>query len=182
MPGPSFEDIVSPIGLSLDGEHMVYVAQRGDEFVEVRDHEAGASFPGKRQESYVGQLLTGGACEHVAFEIVRCGRARTGRCLRRVVIDGRAGPEYDAFDITDLEISADAGRYHYRVDGAEGRRDLVVFNGLQTRLYDAVFRGSVDALEDRTIEFVARDGQRFLNVRVTLEQSAALAPPWLSGF
>jgi hypothetical protein len=40
---------------------------------------------------------------------------------------------------------------------------------LEGKLYDSVFWGSVKAIDERNIEFVAQDGQRFLRVLETLE-------------
>lgn len=171
--GPGFEDVVSPVGMSKDGKHIGYVVKRGDSFVEVRDHHAGASFPGKRAESFVGLLAMSPDGEHLAYEIVRGGRefeaGRTRRALRRVVIDGKGGPEFDALGTTDLGVTASGRSHHYVVVGAEGNRDRVVFNGLDTRLYDNVFRGSVEFVDDQTIEFVAQDGSRIVRVTAALQ-------------
>lgn len=171
-PGPVFEDIVSPIGVSENG-HIAYVGKLGESFVEVRDQKSGASFPGKRAESFVSFLMMSDEGGHLAYEIVRGGRAfkegRTSRALRRVVIDGKAGTEHDAQGISDLALRAEGGRYHYTVIGAEGNRDRLVFNGLQTKLYDNVFRGTPEFLDDQTVEFVAQDGQRFVKVTAVLE-------------
>ena len=171
--GPVFEDIVSPIAISSEGNHVAYVGKRGESFIEVRDNQPGASFPGKRAESFVGFVMISSDGEHLAYEIVRGGQqfkqGRTTRALRRVVIDGQAIREYDALGIRDFSLRANGKRYHYAVIGAEGSRDHVVFNGLQTKLYDDVFSGSVDFVDDQTVEFVAQDGQKFLKVTAVLE-------------
>ena len=173
VPGPSFEDIVSPIGLSEDGKHIGYVIKRGESFVEVRDHRAGAAFPGKRAESFVGILTMSPDGEHLAYEIVRGGKqfeaGTTSRALRRVVVDGQGGPEFDAFGIRDLEVTSNGRNAHYTVVGAAGNRDRVVFNGLDTRLYDNVFRGSLTFVDEQTIEFVAQDGSRVVRVTTALQ-------------
>ncbi len=171
-PGPVFEDIVSPIGVSENG-HIAYVGKLGESFVEVRDQKRGASFPGKRVESFVGFLMISNEGEHLAYEIVRGGSAfkegRTTRALRRVVIDGKAGTEYDAQGISDLSLRAEGTRHHYTVIGAEGNHDRFVFNGMETKLYDNVFGGTPEFLDDQNVEFVAQDGQRFVKVTATLE-------------
>ena len=89
--------------------------------------------------------------------------------LGRIIIDGKAGPEYDAFGIADLSLRAQAQRYHYTVIGAQGDQDRVIFNGRESKLYDNVFRGSPEFVDDQTIEFVAQDAQRFVRVTGTLE-------------
>ncbi|MBZ5679714.1 MAG: hypothetical protein LAO24_06390 [Acidobacteriia bacterium] len=171
--GPPFEDIVSPIAISTEGNHVFYVGKRGDSFVEVRDQKAGASFPGKRAESFVGLLMISNDGAHLAYEIVRGGKqfmaGNTTRALRRVVVDGQAGPEYDALGLRDLNLRAEGKRYHYAVIGAEGTHDRVVFNGLETKLYDDVFSRSVEFVDDQTIDFVAQDGQRFIRVTAVME-------------
>ena len=173
VPGPSFEDIVSPIGMSEDGAHIGYVVKRGESFVEVRDRRTGAAFTGKRAESFVGILTMSPDGEHLAYEIVRGGSqfqaGRTTRALRRVVIDGRGGAEFDALGIRDLEVTSNGQGHHYTVVGAEGNRDRVVFDGLETRLYDNVFRGSLTFVDEQTIEFVAQDGSRVVRVTAALQ-------------
>lgn len=173
-PGPSFEDVVSPIAVSREGQHIAYVVKRGDQFVEVRDNVSGASLAGtgQRRVGLVGLLTMTPTGEHVAFEVVRCGGLATNlmpgsthaRCLRRLVVDGQAGPEYDAFDIDDVGWNGDGSVHCYRIVGADEQRDRVVFNGVATRPYDNVFGGSLKLADDQTIQFVALDGLRFVRV------------------
>jgi hypothetical protein len=93
----------------------------------------------------------------------------TDRALRRIVIDGQAGPEFDAYNIAYLDVRAEGKSHHYTVIGADGSRDLVIFNGVASRLYDRVIEGSARFIDDRTIEFLAFDAQRFLRVTSALE-------------
>jgi hypothetical protein len=175
--GPSFEDVVSPIAISLVGSHIAYVIKRGDQLVEVRDHQPGASVPVKRTASHVGLMAIGPSGEHLAFEVVHCSRGKTGRCLRRVVVNSQGGAEYNAFGVRDLGLGDDARTYHYTVLGAEGNRDRVVFDGLETRLYDHVFTGTLKRINDRTIRFVAQDGLRIVRVTAVQDQSRVRARP-----
>jgi hypothetical protein len=173
VPGPSFDDIVSPIGISADGKHIAYLGKQGDSFVEVRDQKAGPSFPGKREVSFVALLVISKDGSHLAYEIVRGGssfkQGRTTRALRRMVIDGQAGPEYDANGMGHFGFSADGQHHYYEVYGASGDRDRVIFDGMESKLYDNVFRRSVKFVDETTIEFVAQDGQRLLRVLETLK-------------
>lgn len=170
--GPMFEDVVSSIVLTSDGKHSFYVAKQGESFVEVRDQRPGASFPGKRDVSFVGTLMITMDGSHVAYEIVRGGKSfkagGTNRALRRIVLDSQAGPEYDALGLRDIWFSENGKHSSYVVVGAEGNKDRVIFDGLEGKLYDAVFRRSAKAIDDQTIEFVAQDGRRFLRVTETL--------------
>jgi hypothetical protein len=93
---------------------------------------------------------------------------RTSRALRRVVLDGQAGPEHEAHDIGHVHFIPDSRHHFYEVTGAEPDKDLVVFDGLEGRLYGPVFRYSARFSDEQTIEFVARDGQRYLRVTETL--------------
>ncbi len=172
-PGPDFEDIVSPIGTSSDGKHIAYLGKQGDSFVEVRDQKPGATFPGKRELSLVELLTINDDGSHLAYEIVRGGnqfkQGTTTRALRRMVVDGQAGPEFDALDIDHFWFSSDGSHHSYEVIGAAGDRDRVVFDGVETKLYDSVFRNSTKRVDETTIEFVARDGRRFLRVLQNLK-------------
>jgi hypothetical protein len=139
----------------------------------VRDQTPGLTFPGKRVESFVAQIMINEEGDHVAYEIVRGGlefkQGTTRRALRQVIIDGQAGPEYDALGISDIALRAEAKRHHYTVVGAEGNHDRVVFNGRESKLYDNVFNGSVEFVDDQTIEFVAQNDQKFVRVTGSLE-------------
>ncbi len=171
--GPSFEDIVSSIIVTPDGKHSFYVAKHGESFVEVRDQQAGASFLGKRAVSFVGTVMMTKDGSHVAYEIVRGGKmfkaGGTSRALRRLVLDSQAAPEYDALGMRDIWFSENGKHSFYLVVGAEGNKDRVIFDGLEGKLYDSVFRHSIKAIDDHNIEFVAQDGQRFLRVLESLD-------------
>jgi hypothetical protein len=45
----------------------------------------------------------------------------------------------------------------------------VVFGGAATRLFDNVFNGSLEWIDDGTIQFVAQDGLKILKVTVSIE-------------
>lgn len=98
--GPGFQEIVSPVIFTTDEKHFAYIAQDGEEFVEVRDNQPGSKFAGKRTLSFVGWITISEDGKHLAYSIVRGGgqfaQGRTNRALRRVVVDGQTGPEYDA--------------------------------------------------------------------------------------
>lgn len=172
-PGPAFEDIVSPIAVTEEARHIAYIVKRGDFFVEIRDQQPGPSFPGKREVSYVESILLSPDGKHLAYEIVRGGSefkaGRTRRALRRVVLDGQAGAEYDALDISSFRFSPGKDHFAYEVVGAQKDRDMVVCDGMEGKLYDALFTGSLKFLDDQTLEFVARDGRRFLRVTQSFE-------------
>ncbi|HYL83765.1 MAG TPA: hypothetical protein VE263_06000 [Candidatus Angelobacter sp.] len=172
-PGPLFEDIVSSIVVSADGKHLAYIGKKGESFVEVRDQVPGPSFPGKRELSFVETMAMSKDGSHLAYEIVRGGNqfkeGRTRRALRRMIIDSKAGPEYDANDLNHFRFAEDGAHYFYEIYGAVGDRDRVVFDGQDSKIYDTVFRNSTKFIDETTIEFVVQEGRRFLRVLETLK-------------
>ena len=174
--GPGFDEIVSPIVFSSDVKHFAYIAQQGEDFVEVRDNRPGAKFPGKRQKrilssedtlSFVPWIAMTQDAAHLAYEIVRGGSqfeaGLTRRALRRVVTDGQAGPEYDALSFSGFGFTSEFAHYGYEIHGVEGKHDRVVVDAHESRLYDAV--GSLSFhREDKRTSFIAQDGQKFLRV------------------
>ena len=170
--GPGFDEILSPVVFSEDSQHFAYVGKRGEDFVEVRDHTPGRTISaGKRGPSDVQWIAMNRDATHLAYQTVSGGAqfkaGNTRRALRSVVIDGRAGPEYDAKNIVAFDFDADAHHYFYEVLGAKGDRDLVNVDGHESRVYDSVayprFREGKKA-----VTFVARDGTRFLRVTYPL--------------
>jgi hypothetical protein len=167
--GPFLDDLVSSIVVSRDGEHLAYVGKKGDAFVEVRDQMPGRTFAAKRPAAivpWIGMSEAG----RLAYSIVLGGAefkaGRSARALRRVVVDGVAGPEYDALGITPALTGATGEPLAYVVIGAEGRQDRLVLNGRETRLYDDVIGGSIRFLPPSGVEFVARQGRQLLHVRI----------------
>jgi hypothetical protein len=173
VPGPVFEDIVGPVAITADAKHIAYVGKRGDDFVEVRDNKPGASFPAKRELAFVQFIILSKDGAHLAYEIVRGGTrykaGATPRAQRNIVIDGQAGKIYDALGLADPVFNLDSKYFAYVVRGAEGSRDRIVFNGLEGSLYDDVFYGTLKFMDEQSIDFIARNGQRFLRVTETLE-------------
>jgi hypothetical protein len=144
------------------------LGKKGESFIEVRDQVAGPGFPGKREVSFVETMAMSKDGSHLAYEIVRGGNqfkeGRTLRALRRVVIDGKAGPKYDSNDLNHFRFGADGTHYFYEVYGAVGDRDRVIFDGIDSKICDTVFRNSTKFIDETSIEFVAQDGRCFLRV------------------
>jgi hypothetical protein len=174
--GPGFDEILSPVAFSEDSQHFAYVARRGENFVEVRDHTPGQAIPtGKRGPSDVQWIAMNRDATHLAYQTVSGGAqfkaGNTRRALRSVIIDGQAGQEYDAKNIVAFDFDADAHHYFYEVLGAKGDRDLVNIDGHESRVYDSVAYPRF--LEDKkAVSFVARDGARFLHVTYSLALSS----------
>lgn len=171
-PGPGFDEILSPVAFSADSKHSAYVGKRGEDFVEVRDNQAGQTFnAGKRGPTDVHWIAISLDGAHLAYEIVSGGAqfkaGNTRRALRSVVIDGKAGTEYDALGLTNFDFAGDERHYFYQVIGAKGGRDLVNVDGHESRLYDAV--ANAHYVEGgKTVRFLARDGGRLLGVTYAL--------------
>lgn len=170
--GPVFDDVVSPIITSDDGKHVAYVGRRGDSFVDVRDQVAGTSFPGKREMSFVGWIAMSKDGTRVAYEIVRGGnefkQGKTQRAQRRIVLDGKGGREYDAHELMPGLFSEKGTHSLYTVHGAQGDRDRIVFDEVEAPLYDDLYSQSARFVGEESIEFVARQGRRFLHLTMTL--------------
>ncbi len=175
--GPVFDDLVSPIVIDAEG-HVAYVAKKAGAFVEVRDHEPGVTAPANR--GHVGAPLLGPdrdatfvswihlMPDHLAYVTVRGGAefraGRSDRALRRLMLDGVPGPEYDAFGLM-CQVH-DTGHYACVVNGAEKDRDRIVVDARESRLYDEIVPASVDLRSDGGVEFVARQERRILRVVV----------------
>ncbi len=69
----------------------------------------------------------------------------------------------------DPVFNSDSTNFAYVVQGAEDNRDRMVFSGLESNLYDDVFAGSLCFVDEQSVEFVVRNGQRFLQVTETLK-------------
>jgi hypothetical protein len=176
--GPGFEDILSHIVFTHDGNHFVYIARRGNDFVEVRDNVPGKiCSASQRSRTLVNWIKLNNDATHTAYETAAGGKLfeqhETLRALRSVVIDGKEGPQYDAQGLTNFDFDPDSGHYFYNVIGAKGKHDLVNVNGQESRLYDRV-AGSRFGDEKRFMSFFALDGSHIL--RVTYQFQGANAP------
>jgi hypothetical protein len=167
IPGPGFEDVSTSIAVSQDHKHIAYVGLRGNSFAEVIDQRTGRSLAQGHNEDFIGQVVLSDDAAHLGYEIIGWGLHQRAR--RRMVVDGQAGPVYDAIEIRKFQFSSDGLQHAYLVSGAKGDRDLVVFDGLESPLYDTVVPGSLRFLDSRTISFVALKGRTYVRVTETLQ-------------
>jgi len=93
----------------------------------------------------------------------------TTRALRRVIVDGQAGKDFDALEI-DLEFSPDSRHVVYGVRGGVGdNKSMVVIDGQEGKLYDDVIGGAFrsaqgnDSSQDAFM-YIARAGRKFFRV------------------
>jgi len=165
--GPSFDDIVSGIAYTDDGAHFAYVARRGNSLVEVRTTQPGPTFPTSAQVDGVSWMELSEDGTHMAYELVRGGRnfkiGYSGRARRTVVVDGQPGKEYNALGISPVRFSKDRRHYYFGVEGAEAKRVLMVVDGRESRLYDAVGGYSL-APDGKGLTFFAQDSSRLLRI------------------
>lgn len=173
--GPGFEEILSPVVSSRDPAHFAYIAKRGGEFLEVRDHQVSQTFAlskTKNRTTGVPWIQMSGDGAHLAYEIVSGGdkfrEGGTERALRSIVLDGKAGPEYDVLGLENFDFAKDASHFHYEVHGAKGDRDLVNVDGHESRLYDSVWATGFSD-DGKSVFFIARDDKRFLRVSYPLQ-------------
>jgi len=170
--GAGFDEILSPVVFSEASGHFAYVAKRGNDFVATRDNQPGTIFtPSKHGATGVPWISIGDDGNHLAFETVSGGQlfksGTTARALRSLVLDGIAGPEYNALELARFDFDNKAQHYCYEVLGAMGRQDLVNVEGHESRLYDEVSNARISA-DGKSVVFVARDGARFLRVTYAL--------------
>lgn len=176
-PGQGFTEIVSPIIFSPDAQHFAYVAQQGENLVEVHDNHPGITFtvPGRTRSCYVRWIyVTNEPRHHLAYELV-CGGTRyklryTEQALRRVVVDGQSGPEYDVDGLGGFRYTKDWKHYGYEVHGVNGDHVLLNIDGKETKPYDGVVSGSLEFHpETGEASFIAREGEKLVRVRWPLE-------------
>ena len=174
--GPGFEEVISPVIFSRDASHFAYIAKRDGEFLEVRDHQVGQKFSlskTKNRATDVPWIMMSADGAHLAYEIVSGGQqfkgGSTERALRSVVMNGKAGPEYDALGLENFDFSEDASHYHYEVHGAKDDRDIVSVDGHESRLYNSVWATDF-AANGKSVTFFARDDRRFFRVTYPLHQ------------
>lgn len=170
--GPSFDDVHSAIVVSNESNHFVYIAQRGKDFVEVRDNQPGNSFPIEARMGIAEWMVLTKDGTHLAYELVRAGmkfkEGETPRARRSVVIDGQPGREYNALDIRLPFFSRDGRHYYYGVTAASGFRDLFVVDGHESKLYEHLGNGGYSA-DGKSVTFIAQDSSRLLRVTASLQ-------------
>jgi hypothetical protein len=171
--GQEFSDIVSPIIFSPDAQHFAYVAQLGGNLIEVHDNHAGSTFPvpGRTRRCYVDWIyVTNEPRHHLIYELV-CGATyfilgHTNRALRQIVIDGKAGPEYDVDGLYGFRYTPDWKHYGYEVHGVNGGHVLLNIDGKETKVYDDVVSGSLEfPVGSETASFIAREGESLVRVK-----------------
>jgi hypothetical protein len=184
-PGQGFTEIVSPIIFSPDAQHFAYVAQQGENLVEVHDNHPGITFtvPGRTRSCYVRWIyVTNEPRHHLVYELV-CGGTRyklhyTEQALRRVVIDGQSGPEYDVVGLGGFRYTEDWKHYGYEVHGVNGDHVLLNIDGKETKSYDGVVSGSLEIHpETGEASFIAREGEKLVRVKWPLESAKSQEAP-----
>lgn len=170
-PGPGYNEIISPLIFSPDAQHFAFVAQQGDTLVEVHDNHPGITFPMERRRScYVAWIyVTNEPRHHLVYELV-CGGSRfqheyTSQALRRVVIDGQPGPEYDVDGLYGFRYTEDWKHYGYEIHGVEGNHVRFNIDGKETKVYDDVVTGSLIFPSPGEASFVAREGETLVHVK-----------------
>jgi len=169
--GPSFDDVVSGIVFTPGEEHIAYVARRGSDFVEVRDDQAGKTYPLDAKIGAVEWIWLSKDGAHLAYELVRGGgifsNGGTTRARRSVVVDGQIGAEYNSFDISLIRFNKDRSHCFYQVIGADGNRTAIIADGVEGKLYDDQTFAHFSS-DDKSLFYFARDGARIIRVSASL--------------
>jgi hypothetical protein len=107
-----------------------------------------------------------------AYELVRGGvdfmHRATSRAHRSVVIDGQPGREYNANSIGMPLFTGDSRHYLYPVVRVDGKYDLVVADGAESKPYDEITDLHLSP-DGTTAIFLARDSSRLLRVTHPLQ-------------
>lgn len=167
IPGPGFEDVSLSIAASHDGKHIAYVGLRGGSFTQVIDQQTGRSFPRERDADFVGQVVLSDDAAHLGYELIGWGVHQ--RAKRRMVVDGQSGAVYDALAFLSFQFSSDGRHHAFVISGAHGDQDLVIFDGMQSPLYDTVVADSLGFSGDHAIRFIAQKGRAWVRVSESLE-------------
>jgi hypothetical protein len=184
QPGQGFMEIISPIIFSPDAQHFAYVAQQGENLVEVHDNHPGITFqvPGRTRSCYVGWIyVTNEPRHHLVYELVCGGKLYrlhyTEHALRRVVVDGQSGPEYDVDGLGGFRYTEDWKHYGYEVLGVNGDHVLLNIDGKETKPYDGVVSGSLEFhMEAGEASFIAREGEKLVRVKWPLQGKSQEQP------
>ena len=165
--GPPIDELVGSILFSDDPKHWAYIGKRGDSFLEVRDGQPGITFPIDAKVGWVDWVTIARDGSRLGYQLVRgggqFGNEVTTRARRSVVLDGRAGKEYNAGGMSILFFTPDHRHYVHTVMRIDGKHDLVVADGNESISYDELrdlqfSSGQTSAL------FFARAGSRILRV------------------
>jgi hypothetical protein len=173
--GPQHVNVVNGPAVSPDGKRIAYFTLARGSLVEVVDGKPGREYPARTltRVSFVGDIVFSPDGTRLAYEFGRHG-ARPAwqvlfRALRRVVLDGEEGKEYDALALTNLTFSPASRRFAYEVhDAGRQLRSLIVLDGLEGKSYEAVFSNSLRFTDEDTVVYVAREGRRYLRVTQSL--------------
>jgi hypothetical protein len=170
--GPALDELLSPILFSSDGQHSAYVGARDGSFLEVRDHQPGKSFPIGARVGLVDWAVLSADGSRFAYELVRGGvdfmNRATTRARRTVILDGQPGREYNADSIGMPLLSGDGRHDLYPVARVDGKYDLVVADGTESKPYDDVTDLHLSA-DGKTAIFLARDASHLLRVTYPLQ-------------
>jgi hypothetical protein len=194
--GTAVQEYISGPAFSPRGRHMAYVGYRDGYFVVVQDSQIVGQYevpkssrrlytraePGNNlavgtskslRVDFVESLTFSPNGQRLAYVLGSGGRqfagGQTTHAKRRVVVDGRAGDEFDTFGITDLTFSPGSEHVAYVVKGGagdNGEKQMVVADGLKGKLYDTVMGlAIVESLAPRSaVIYFARDGRKFYRV------------------
>jgi WD40-like Beta Propeller Repeat len=170
--GPALDELLSPILFSSDAKHSAYIGARGDSFLEVRDNQPGKTFPIGARVGVVDWGVMSSDGSRFAYELVRGGvdymNRATTRARRSVVLDSQPGREYNASSIGMLLFSGDQRHYLYPVARIDGKYDLVVADGTESKPYDEITDLHISSDGNSAI-FLARDSSHLLRVTYPLQ-------------
>jgi len=169
--GPSVEAILLAPQFSDDGEHVAYVVKDKGVLATIVDGKRVGEFPAEGVDA-AEHLTFDSDGRHVAMVGVWGGtgydQGRTPRARRRVFLDGRPGPEYNALAVSNLRFSPSGRRFAYVVHDIGDGISLVVADGAESKRYDGVWGRFLAFDGESALTWIAQTGRKFLRVRQPL--------------
>jgi hypothetical protein len=172
--GPEFELILALPVFSFDGKHVAYGIWEKDKRRIILDGQQIKEVPGRGglRSAFLEHFTFSPDGQRLAYVVGDGGPAWSAarqhgeeyRALRRVVVDGPEGKEYDVVAAKNLQFSPDSKHFAYELHDIGKGKSLVVVNGREGKHYDDIVGWSLRFTSDGMVRYVAREGFKIFRV------------------